>query len=102
MAHEWHRDPEYRAEWAVLDTEFARADTFIRACGAAGLTQQERAERMNTSQSYIARLEGGKETPSTRTLDRFAQATGHRDAFGSGPGHRSIAGHLVMPPTLGL
>jgi len=75
---EWHKDPEYRAEWAALDEEFALADTFIRARGAAGLTQQELAERMNTSQSYIARLEGGKETPSTRTLNRFAQATGHR------------------------
>ena len=33
---------------------------------------------MKTSQSYVARLEGGKKMPSTRTLNRFAEATGHR------------------------
>ncbi|MEM7653956.1 MAG: helix-turn-helix transcriptional regulator [Pseudomonadota bacterium] len=75
---EWHKDPEYMAEIAALEDEFALADQFIKARGAAGLTQQELADRMKTSQSYIARLEGGRETPSTRTLNRFAEATGHR------------------------
>ncbi|MDD9910769.1 MAG: helix-turn-helix transcriptional regulator [Ahrensia sp.] len=74
----WHRDREYVAEFAALKNEFDLADQFIKARGAAGLTQQELAQRMKTSQSYIARLEGGKETPSTRTLNRFAEATGHR------------------------
>lgn len=75
---EWHKDPEYTAEFEALQDEFALADQFIKARSTAGLTQQELAERMQTSQSYIARLEGGKETPSTRTLNRFAEATGHR------------------------
>ncbi len=75
---EWHKDPEYVAEFAALENTFALADRFIKARGAAGLTQQELAERMETSQSFIARLEGAKETPSTRTLNRFAKATGHR------------------------
>ena len=74
----WRNDPEYVAEFSALEDEFALADQFIKARGAAGLTQQELAKRMKTSQSYIARLEGGKETPSTRTLTRFAEATGHR------------------------
>jgi len=74
----WHQDPEYVAEFAALEDEFALADQFIKARGAAVLTQQELADRMKTSQSYVARLEGGKETPSTRTLNRFAEATGHR------------------------
>ena len=75
---EWHRDPEYVREYAALADEFALAAQFIKARGAAGLTQQELADRMKTSQAYIARLEGGKEKPSTRTLNRFAKATGHR------------------------
>ena len=33
---------------------------------------------MKTTQSTIARLESGRGQPSTRTLDRFAKATGHR------------------------
>lgn len=74
----WRKDPDYRREFAALEDEFALAQTFIHARGAAGLTQQELADRMDTSQAYIARLEGGKERPSTRTLNRFAKATGHR------------------------
>ncbi|MGZ8407473.1 MAG: helix-turn-helix domain-containing protein [Caulobacteraceae bacterium] len=44
----------------------------------AGLTQAEVAERMNTTQTVIARLESGRGKPSTRTLERFAKATGAR------------------------
>jgi hypothetical protein len=33
---------------------------------------------MNTTQPVIARMEGGGRRPSTRTLERFAKATGHR------------------------
>jgi|WetSurMetagenome_2_1015567.scaffolds.fasta_scaffold24661_3 hypothetical protein len=42
---------------------------------AAGLSQAQLARRMKTSQSYIARIEGGKVRPSTSALERFAQAT---------------------------
>lgn len=65
-------------QFKSLEDEFALARLFISARGAAGLTQQELAEKMKTSQAYIARLEGGREKPSTRTLNRFAKATGHR------------------------
>jgi transcriptional regulator with XRE-family HTH domain len=44
----------------------------------AGLSQAELARRMKTTQSTIARLESGRVHPSTRTLTRLAQATGHR------------------------
>jgi len=33
---------------------------------------------MNTSQSAIARLEGGRSRPSTRTLRKLAEATGSK------------------------
>ena len=75
---EWRKDPEYMREYNALEEEFAFSEKIIKARSAAGLTQQELADRMKTSQSYIARLEGGRETPSTRTLNRFAEATGHR------------------------
>ena len=39
------------------------------------MSQAQLARRMKTSQSYIARLEGGKVRPSTSALERFAQAT---------------------------
>ena len=75
---EWRKDPDYVREFRSLEDEFALAQLFISARGAAGLTQAELAKKMQTSQAYIARLEGGKEKPSTRTLNRFAKATGHR------------------------
>ena len=44
----------------------------------AALTQAELAERMETTQSVVARLESGRIHPSTRTLERVARATGTR------------------------
>jgi transcriptional regulator with XRE-family HTH domain len=42
------------------------------------LTQEQVAERMHTTRTVIARLESGRGKPSTRTLERFAEATGSR------------------------
>jgi transcriptional regulator with XRE-family HTH domain len=58
-----------------LEEEFRLARALIQARTAAGLSQAQLARRMKTSQSYIARLEGGKVRPSTDALERFAQAT---------------------------
>jgi ribosome-binding protein aMBF1 (putative translation factor) len=41
---------------------------------AAGLTQSELAQRMGTTQSAIARLEGGGANPSTELLQRLGVA----------------------------
>jgi ribosome-binding protein aMBF1 (putative translation factor) len=71
-------NPDYRREWDALETEFTLADTMIRARAAAGLTQDQLAQRMHTTQAVIARLESGRVKPSTRTLERLAEATGQR------------------------
>ena len=49
-----------------------------KARDAAHMTQEDVAKAMGTSQEAIARLESGKSQPSTRTLQRFARATGMR------------------------
>lgn len=74
----WMNDPDYRKEYEGLEEEFALAATVSKARRRAGLSQAELAQRMKTTQSTIARLESGRGLPSTRTLDRFAKATGHR------------------------
>jgi ribosome-binding protein aMBF1 (putative translation factor) len=51
------------------------ARALIEAGRAAGLSQSQLAKKMKTSQSYIARIEGGTVRPSTDALERFAQAT---------------------------
>jgi ribosome-binding protein aMBF1 (putative translation factor) len=74
----WMKSPKYRREYESLDEEFSLAAALIQARGRAGLTQQQVAQRMKTTQAVIARLEGGGSMPSTRTLEKYARATGTR------------------------
>jgi len=71
-------DPKVRAEYDALAPEFAIAVELMKARLRAGLSQAELAARMGTSQSTIARLESGQTLPSTKTLLRFAEATGSK------------------------
>ena len=75
---EWLKDPKYRGEYQALEEEFSLASAFIQARTRAGLTQQQVARKMKTTQAVVARLEGGGTKPSTRTLERFASATHSR------------------------
>mgnify|MGYP001343538523 FL=1 len=74
----WLRDDDYRREYDAFEVEFALASALIAARSRAGLTQEELAEKMDTSQSAIARMESGRSVPSGSTLKRFARATGTR------------------------
>ena len=74
----WSKDPDYKAGYDALEEEFRLAHALIEARTRAGLSQTQLARRMKTSQSYVARIEGGKVRPSTDALERFAQATGTR------------------------
>ena len=58
--------------------ERALAEALLDVRVHAGLTQEQLARRMDTSQSVIARLESGRTRPSTLTLKRLAAATGTR------------------------
>jgi ribosome-binding protein aMBF1 (putative translation factor) len=75
---DWMKDPKYQREYEALEEEFSLVDALIEARTRAGLTQEQVAQRMKTTQAAIARLEGGGSKPSTRTLERYAQATGSR------------------------
>ena len=78
-------DPEFRKEYALVDEEYALVETLVRARTAANLTQEEVARRIGTTQSAIARLEGGRVSPSFATLRRYAEATGTRLTVGLVP-----------------
>ncbi|MGF6429323.1 ribosome-binding protein aMBF1 (putative translation factor) [Bradyrhizobium elkanii] len=71
-------NPKVRAEYDALAPEFEIAAELLRARQRAGLSQSELAAKMGTSQSTIARLESGQTLPSTKTLLRFAKATGSK------------------------
>ena len=72
----WIRDPKFRKEYEKADEEFAIVEALIRARAKAKLSQAELAKRIGTTQSAIARLEGGGVSPSLSTLRRYAEATG--------------------------
>jgi len=78
LHEEWSNDSIYKEEYDLLATEFELAQSLIETRSKAGLTQEELADRMKTTQSAIARMESGKRLPSASTLRRFAQATGTR------------------------
>jgi ribosome-binding protein aMBF1 (putative translation factor) len=75
---EWVKDPKYRREYKALEEEFSLTAAMIEARSRAGMTQEQVARRMKTTQAAIARLESRSGRPSTRTLQRYAKATGSR------------------------
>ncbi len=78
LHRKWSRAPAYRRAYDDLDAEFTLTRSLIEARLGAGLTQAQLAERMDTTQSVVARLECGRGNPSTRTLEALARSTGTR------------------------
>lgn len=72
------KDPEFAAAYAEADAEYSVIEAMIAARTAAGLTQAEVAARAGTTQSAIARLEGGSVSPTVETLRKYAKAVGKR------------------------
>jgi ribosome-binding protein aMBF1 (putative translation factor) len=74
----WEKNPEFRTAYDALEEEFSLASALIKARADADMTQEQVAQAMGTTQAAVARLESGRGMPSTRTLERFAKATGMR------------------------
>ena len=75
LAREWRKNPAFVAAYDARVEEFAFANAQIEARSKADMTQAEVAEAMGTTQAVVARLESGRSLPSTRTLQRYANAT---------------------------
>lgn len=78
LQQKWMKNKQYRDTFEDLAPEYELARALIAARVTAGLTQEQLAERMETTQSVIARLESGRAKPTTQTLERLANATGTR------------------------
>ncbi len=76
LHEKWMKNPAYAAEHGALEAEFKIAAAVIDARTKAGLTQQQLAQRMETKQAFVARLEGGNQNTTIKTLERLATATG--------------------------
>lgn len=76
LKSEWEKDPQYRR---AMQEEFPYrevADAVIGLRARLGLTQEELARRVGTTQSVIARLESGKHPVEVKMLYRIARAVG--------------------------
>lgn len=71
-------NPEFREEYEKADAEFRLVEALVLARTKAKLSQAEIARKLGTTQSAIARLEGGGVSPSLSTLRRYAEATGSK------------------------
>jgi transcriptional regulator with XRE-family HTH domain len=87
-------DFAFRDAYEALNQEFTLVSSLIEARMDAHLTQAEIASRIGTTKSAFSRLESSRVKPSTRTLEHFAKATGHRLSIRLEPeplGHASAA-----------
>jgi transcriptional regulator with XRE-family HTH domain len=67
---------EYDRAHAAAELAGAVAELVYGMRSKAGLTQTELAARMGTTQSSVARMEGGGSLPTIEMLARLAHATG--------------------------
>jgi len=78
VSKKWFKNKKFREAYDALEPEFALASALIEARAKAKLSQKELAHRMKTTQPVIARMESGRQSPSTATLLKLAKATGTR------------------------
>ena len=67
-------DPEVRAAYEKRRLAYELGQQVRRLREDAGLTQEELAERIHSTQGTIARLEAGGREPAVSTLARIAAA----------------------------
>ena len=74
------KNPEVKAEYKTLSPAYALRRNLITLRKAAGLTQEELAERLHTNKSNISRLENVNSpvSPTLTTIEAYAEAVGYR------------------------
>lgn len=82
MIAQWMQNPQFKVAYDALEEEFALFTELVRAREAAGLTQEEVAQRMGTETPEVAKLEStvgqSKHSPSIAKLRQYAQTIGCR------------------------
>ena len=68
------KNPEFKKLYEESRLEYEIARAVIRARIEKGLTQKQLADKLNTKQSVISRVESANTTPSLSFLKRLAQA----------------------------
>lgn len=74
-------DPARAEQLAAIQAGMRIAEELYKARKAAKLTQKELAEKLHTSQSFIARMEQGKVNMTIQTVAKYAAACGKKIAL---------------------
>ena len=72
------KDPEFKAEYDALESEYELIRQLIEARAEKKMTQKQLAEKVGTRQSNISRLESGNYNPSFQFLQKVAGALDKR------------------------
>lgn len=79
LLEEQLKDEEFREAYKAAETEYISFKNVLKAREEAGLTQEQIAALMGTTQSAVARLESRLEKgiiPSHKSLSKYAEALG--------------------------
>ena len=93
-------DPSFETGVARARLRFDLGQLVYDLRTQAGFTQRQLAERMGTTQSAIARLEGGGTNPTVELLHRLGEAVGVRilltvDRAGAQPATIALSGSMT-------
>ncbi|WP_460448623.1 helix-turn-helix transcriptional regulator [Alsobacter sp. SYSU BS001988] len=104
LRRKWRTDPDFVARHEEIAPEMALAFELADARRAAGLTQAQLAERMDTTQSTVARWEKGAQEPSipqpaqVRPRGRPPRQGGARARIGLRPSRQPRAACIRAAP----
>jgi len=68
------KDPEAKKAYDDLEPVYTLIESIIEKRLKKGLTQKQLAEKIDTKQSAISRLEGGRFNPTLSLLNKIAKA----------------------------
>ena len=68
------KEPEFKKEWDKLELRYAVIRQLIKIRNTYNLSQAQLAEKLNTTQSVISRIENGTVNIGIDFLDRLARA----------------------------
>lgn len=81
------QNPDVKREYEALSDEFELTSKLLEMRAAAGLTQEQLAQKMGTRKSNICRLEKGNTNPGWNTLKKYAHACGFTISMEPRPVH---------------
>jgi predicted transcriptional regulator len=68
------KEPEFKKEWEKLELRYAVIKQLIKIRNTYNLSQAQLAEKLNTTQSVISRIENGTVNIGIDFLDKLARA----------------------------